>query len=647
MKKNKKPKVSIIMGIYNCEKYLEESIESILKQTYENWELIMCDDGSSDNTLKIALQYQEKYPKKIIVIKNNKNMGLNFTLNKCIEYVSGEYIARQDGDDLSLTNRLETEIDFLINNPKYDLVSANMIYFDDFGDWGCSHNFGEVKKENFIKGSPICHAPCVIKTDVLKSVGGYSVDDKLLRVEDYHLWFKLYLAGYKCYNLKECLYKMRDDENAYKRRNFKNRLNETRLKLWGFKKLGIRLIDYVWAFKPIIAYITPKFLYQKVHRKNTDGNFDNHKKIKVAQFVGSMNCGGTETMLMNLLKYLDKEKYEFVFIENVKEKSWYSDEIEKLGGSIIKIQNFSMKNIFSYIRELKFVFKKEKFDVIHSHTFLHSGIVLYAAKKAKIKIRIAHSHSAMRAEDNGFIKKCFLQYLLNKYSNVKIACSTEAGICLFGKKFKKLGKVLPNPIELSLYKNNDKVKEKLRERYSINNKTFIIGHVGRLVEVKNHNFMLHIADELKRKKFDFKLFFVGDGDLKEEIKKEIKQKELENNIIMTGNVNNVNEYMQLFDLLLLPSFYEGLPVTLVESQASNLFAYVSNNVSREADFNLGLIEFLDINDVKLWTNKIINYKKKDIKYDKIKESLQNKNFDVAKTIKIYEDIYVTGGSNEK
>lgn len=266
------PKISIIMGIYNCQQYLSESIESIISQTYTNWELIMCDDGSLDNTLEIAMKYKNKYPQKIIVLKNEKNMGLNYTLNKCIEYSDGDYIARQDGDDISLPNRLELEMKFLLDNPSYSLVSTNMIFFDESGDWGKSHNVGEVKKENFIKGSPICHAPCIIKKSALIDVGCYSVDDKLLRVEDYHLWFKLFIKGYKCYSLTDALYKMRDDNDAYKRRNFKNRLNETKLKLWGFRQINIPLHKYIWAFKPIIAYFLPKRIYQKLHHKNLKGD---------------------------------------------------------------------------------------------------------------------------------------------------------------------------------------------------------------------------------------------------------------------------------------------------------------------------------------------------------------------------------------
>ena len=109
-------KVSIIMGIYNCASTLPEAIDSIINQTYNNWELIMCDDGSVDNTYEIADKYRNQYPKKIVLLKNEKNMGLNYTLNECLKHSSGEYIARMDGDDLSLPTRLEKEVAFLENN---------------------------------------------------------------------------------------------------------------------------------------------------------------------------------------------------------------------------------------------------------------------------------------------------------------------------------------------------------------------------------------------------------------------------------------------------------------------------------------------------------------------------------------------------
>lgn len=259
--------ISIIMGIYNCEKYLKESIESILNQTFTNWELIMCDDGSTDNTFNIAKNFEAMYPDKIRVIKNEKNLGLNETLNKCFKLAKGKYIARQDGDDISLPNRLETEYKFLEENSKYALVSSKMSYFDENGDWGESHPKEQPTKDDFIKGSPFAHAPVLMRKEVLEEVGGYSVDKKLLRVEDYHLWFKIYSKGYIGYNLNEILYKMRDDKYAYKRRNLKNRINEVRVRFIGYRMLKIPFYKYVYCLRPILVWMLPEKIYKILHQR--------------------------------------------------------------------------------------------------------------------------------------------------------------------------------------------------------------------------------------------------------------------------------------------------------------------------------------------------------------------------------------------
>lgn len=260
-------KISIIMGIYNCDKYLAQSIESILNQTFSDWELIMCDDGSIDNTFEIAELYRKKYPKKIKLIKNIKNMGLNYTLNRCLEISGGEYIARQDGDDISLPIRLEKEFEFLENNLDYAFTSSDMILFDEKGEWGATNYKMDPNKMDFIINSPFSHPSCIIRKKVIDEVDRYTVNKNLLRVEDYHLWFKLYYAGYKGHNIKEYLYKMRDDKDSYTRRKFKYRLNEVRLRFMGFKMLKLPIISYIYVVKPIFVGLMPSFLYNVFRRK--------------------------------------------------------------------------------------------------------------------------------------------------------------------------------------------------------------------------------------------------------------------------------------------------------------------------------------------------------------------------------------------
>jgi glycosyltransferase EpsE len=264
---DKNATISILMGIYNCAETLSEAIDSILAQTYPHWKLIMCDDGSVDDTCKIAQQYAENYPKKIILIKNEKNMGLNYTLNHCLKYADTEYVARMDGDDISLPERFEKQIEFLQNNPQYSIVSCPMIYFDENGDWGRGFSTENPIKYDFINGVPFCHAPCMIKTDTIKSVNGYSTNPKTLRAEDYNLWFRLYAKGYLGHNLQTPYYKMRDDMNAYKRRKFKFALNEAYVRFTGYKMLKLPLKAYIYVLRPIIVALLPKKLYLFLHHK--------------------------------------------------------------------------------------------------------------------------------------------------------------------------------------------------------------------------------------------------------------------------------------------------------------------------------------------------------------------------------------------
>ena len=255
------------MGIYNCGNTLSEAIESIVNQTYTNWELIMCDDGSNDNTYEIAQKYKHLYQDKIILIKNEKNQGLNYTLNHCLKYVTGEYVARMDGDDISLATRLEKEVLFLENNTKYSIVSTPMIYFDETGDFRIGKGGREPLLTNFPKGTPFCHAPCLVKKEAFEAVNGYVVSKNRLRVEDWDLWIRMYEKGYKGYVLEEPLYKMRDDRNAYNRRKFKFRINEARVSASAVKKLKLPFYYYVWVLRPIIVGLLPKSVYMYLHKR--------------------------------------------------------------------------------------------------------------------------------------------------------------------------------------------------------------------------------------------------------------------------------------------------------------------------------------------------------------------------------------------
>jgi len=181
-----KKKVSIIMGVYNCDTTLKESINSIINQTYENWELIMCDDGSTDRTYEIANEYAKK-DKRIKLIQNSKNMGLAKTLNNCLEMSTGDYIMRHDGDDIMSKDRIEKQVQYM-DTHECDASGSGAYIFDDLGVWGIRQPPEAPSKSCMILGAPFIHPTLIIKKDILLQDGGYSDNDLTRqRLEDYDL----------------------------------------------------------------------------------------------------------------------------------------------------------------------------------------------------------------------------------------------------------------------------------------------------------------------------------------------------------------------------------------------------------------------------------------------------------------------------
>lgn len=266
------PKVSIIMGVYNCEKTLCEAIDSILNQTFQDWEFIICDDGSSDRSVEILQHYAQRYPEKFVLLKNDSNRGLNETLNTCLSCARGKYVARMDGDDTCTPDRLEREYQFLESHEEYAFVSGFMSLFDESGVWGVVKHKECPSKEDLIKHSPcFCHAPCMILRSAYLDVGGYTVDRRLLRYEDCNLWCKLYGHGYLGYNIQDVIYSMRDDHNAYRRRTFASRMQAVYVAYVDMKELhassGYYLLLIPKFFTNLVKAVVPEWIYMAIHRR--------------------------------------------------------------------------------------------------------------------------------------------------------------------------------------------------------------------------------------------------------------------------------------------------------------------------------------------------------------------------------------------
>lgn len=264
MNMEEKPLVSVIMGAYNCEKTLERAVNSIIEQTYNNWEFIICDDCSTDETLTILKKF-EKRDARICVLHNAQNMRLAASLNRCLNIAQGKYIARMDADDESLPRRLETQIRFLEEHPEYDVVGCNRMIFDEKGDRGIRTSIEFPNQSILMKDTPFAHPTIVMKKSVYDALGGYTVSKATMRAEDLDLWFRFYEKGFKGYNLQQVLYRYREGVHDLEKRSLAAGIQTAKVFWNGYKRIQLPLYRRAWAVKSIIAAMIPNRVMMKYY----------------------------------------------------------------------------------------------------------------------------------------------------------------------------------------------------------------------------------------------------------------------------------------------------------------------------------------------------------------------------------------------
>ena len=268
------PKISVIMGVHNCEKTLREAVDSICRQTYPNWELILWDDGSTDGTYALARQYETEYPDRIRAFHDEENHKLSHALNQCLRHAEGEMIARMDGDDISRPERLEKQVRYLQEHPDIDLVGTQMNRFDEDGYSEVLRAPLQPEPEMLRSGTPIHHATILTYRSVYEALGGYTESEMVEGVEDVDLWFRFFEKGFKAATLDEALYDVRINREALKRRTLGRRIRSIRTRAAGYKRLGF---PQRWLIAPAcklilkgLAPMPAKRFYANVIRKNRE-----------------------------------------------------------------------------------------------------------------------------------------------------------------------------------------------------------------------------------------------------------------------------------------------------------------------------------------------------------------------------------------
>lgn len=252
---NRKVKVSVIMGVYNGAASLDRAVQSIVDQSLRDWELIICNDCSTDNTGEKIRDWARK-DSRIVYLENKKNLRLAATLNRCIRKASGEYIARMDDDDVSYPDRLEQEVEFLDAHPEYAFVSGQIDGFDGqrlIPDYWHRKEFPQ--KRDFLSGSQFVHPAVMFRRECLEKVNGYRADASTRRTEDYDLYMRLYAEGYQGYNLQKSL--LRYTINTGKDK-YRYRIDEAKVRWRGFCCLGLMPWGLPYVFRPLAVGLIPK-----------------------------------------------------------------------------------------------------------------------------------------------------------------------------------------------------------------------------------------------------------------------------------------------------------------------------------------------------------------------------------------------------
>lgn len=268
------PKISVIMGAYNCSKTVEKAIDSILEQTYKDWEFIICDDGSTDNTWQVLKEKSAGHP-NIVLLKNEINSGLAATLNRCIDIASGEFLARQDADDLSLPTRFEEQISYLEGNKGISVLGAYIgLFSDKQGRWGIIRLPESPRLSDWLMDTAVAHASVMMRRNDVVAAGKYN--PSALRVEDYDLWSRMISKGYQIRTLPRMLYDVHWNFSDYRRKKIKYRFIEAKFKFHAYRRLKVPYYHYVFLLKIAISAVLPRlFLYyyhKIVYRDNTSKN---------------------------------------------------------------------------------------------------------------------------------------------------------------------------------------------------------------------------------------------------------------------------------------------------------------------------------------------------------------------------------------
>ena len=330
--------------------------------------------------------------------------------------------------------------------------------------------------------------------------------------------------------------------------------------------------------------------------------------IRILQMIGSLNVGGSQAMILNIYRNIDREQMQFDFILDHPDETYFAEEIKSMGGRIFSLPPFRGINAGEVRRDWNnFLYSHPDYHVLHSHVRSYASLYLPVAKSHGLKT-IIHSHSSSNGSGMTATVKDVLQKPLRYQADILMACSRDAGEWLYGAKACQSERfmLVPNAVDTRRFRPDNEKRQRTRRELGLEDR-FVIGHVGRFSEVKNHDFLLDVFRCVHDKRPDSALLLVGEGELQMQAARKAVELGVADDVIMTGNRNDVPELLGAMDRFCFPSLWEGLPVTLIEAQAAGLPCIISDTISRDADVS-PLVTRLPLGDAARWADELLDPK---------------------------------------
>ena len=360
--------------------------------------------------------------------------------------------------------------------------------------------------------------------------------------------------------------------------------------------------------------------------------------IRVLVLDTVMDRGGAETMIMNYYRQIDRSKIQFDFLVNRPYEAAYEKEIQELGGKIFRMCPLYPQYFGRYKKEVReFLKAHPEYQIIHSNLEERSYFALKEAKKLNIPVRISHSHNAPRGFDLKSIIRYYFRANLKPQVTHMFTCGEEAGIWLYGKKQQDHVIMMNNAIDAKLYQYHPAVEEEMRKELGLEGK-FVIGHVGRFFPQKNHTFLIEIFAKVYQQNKNAVLLLVGGGELETEIKEKVEELNLTEAVKFLGVRSDIHRIMQAFDVFILPSLFEGFPVTMVEAQAAGLPCIISDQVPPQCAITEN-VEIISLQQSpQQWAERLLTYQ--NTQKQNTYETIVKQNFDIKANAKWLQQFYL-------